>query len=756
MKMNMRTEKTRRQSWKGPSGMALWRLCIAVMAIVLIVVPFSIVSAAEDTVTGVKLDSVSEPITLTVEGQPYPIRAWASVSGTTNPKDVTESATWTSSSSLVKVSKGIITATGEVSSATVTAKYLGFTSEVKVKSVYQYKEIKLELGGSDAPASSTVQLGEDFDLQATAIEQDNNEKDVTDAATWTSSNTTVATVDDGEVKLISAGTSTITVKHMGRTDAIALTVETPYSAIKISSSPAIDGPIEMYVGDAARNLTAAAVLKSGGSEPITSVATWTSSNSNVVKVEGGKVTVVGAGSATVTAKRFGVSESVTFHVRTEFEAMKLSPEKPIAFTLYGAGVELQASVVKGTGASDDITDEAEWKTSDPFVAAIVKSVVNGKTVVTVVPKSVGSTKVSVTYKGLTKEQTVTVFPSIVDVDITKDQMDVFVEDTASLPAVTGTTAAGASQDITKLAEWTSSDDAVIAIEDGKWKALKPGTAVLTAKVTNEPGIASAVKTDTVTVNVHNKVLSLESDTTAISIVTGKEADLPAVKLIYENGNEEVVTGKVTWKASSPNLLVKAPKIKGLKASTVTLTGTYLNKTITVKVTIEEEFASFQITPTGSLQLTLNKSQTIKVTGVTKSGKKVSLASRLDWTASAPDLVLIKGSSIKGLKEGAGKLTASIQGKNLEVPYTVTAKLTKLSVSEKSIKQAAIGSVRVVKLTADYENGKSADVADEAKWTSSNAKVATVTNGSIKIVGKGSATIKAAYGGKTVTVSVSAK
>ncbi len=745
--MNMRTAAAGRQTWT-------WRLCAAIIAIALTVVPWSSVSAAEETVLGVELDSVNEPVTLIVEGDTISLKAKATVSTTSNKKDVTDSATWTSSSSLIKVNKGVISATGEVSSATITVKYLGFTDEINVKSVYQYKEVKLVLEGADAPATKTVLLSDTLNLKASGIREDNSAtEDLTEAATWTSSNTAVATVDDGKVTLVSAGTATITAKRLGRSDTIALTVESPYSAIKISSTTSIDGPIEMFVGDGTRTLIAKAVLKSTGSEDtITNDATWTSSNGNIVKVDKGIVTAVGAGTATVTAKRYGVSESVTFHVRTEYEAMKLLPESPIVFTLYGAGVDLEATVVRGTRDSIDVTSIAEWKTTDSFVASIVKE--NGK--VTVVPRSVGTTKVSVTYKGLTKELAVTVYPSIVKVDIAKEQLDVFLEDTATLPAVTGETAAGSSQDISKLVQWTSSDSSIVAIEDGKWKALKTGTATLTATVENERGVPSAVKTDTVTVNVHNKVLTLESDITAISVVTGKEADLPPVKIIYENGDEAVITDKVTWKASSANLLVKAPKVKGLKASTVTLTGTYLSKSISFKVTIEEEFTKFQITPTGSLQLTLKKSQSIKVTGITKSGKSVSLASRLDWVSSAPDLVLINKSSIKGVEEGSGKLTAVIQGKTLEIPFTVTAKLTKLTASDKSIKQVAIGTVETVKLTADFENGKSQDVSAEAKWTTSNARVATVTNGVIKFVGKGSASIKATYGGKTVTVSVSAK
>ncbi|MFC5530631.1 Ig-like domain-containing protein [Cohnella yongneupensis] len=749
----------RKQTRKQPSAFALWRMCAWIIVLALAVVPFSSVSAADETALGITLDPVAVDQPLIVEGDTISIRAMASISGTSNKKDVSDTATWTSSSTNVKVNKGVLSATGAVDSATITAKYQGFIATVQVKSVYDYKELKLELvsgsSNEDAPSTKDVLLGDDIKLIATAVEDNNDESDVTEDATWSTSNAAVATVSDGELTLVSAGTATITVKHKGRTDTIALTVTSPYDSIKIGSATPISGPISMYVGDVDLPLTATATYKktSDGTKTVTADATWTSSNSGVVKVEKGLITAVGAGTAIVTVKQYGVSDTVSFQVRTKYEAMKLTPNKPIAFTLYGDGVELQASVSKGTGASEPITDLAEWKTGDSYIAAIVKNK-DGK--VTVVPRSVGTTKVSVTYLGLTKEQTVTVYPSIVNVDIPKDQMDAYVEDTGSLPAVSGDTVGGDTQDISKLVQWTSSDATVVSIEDGKWKALKTGTAKLTATVVNEPGALAGVKTDTITVDVHNKVLSLDSDISAMSVVIGKEADLPPVKLIYENGDEEVVTDKVTWKASNANLLVKAPKIKGLKAANVTLTGTYLSKTVTVKVTIEEEFTSFQITPAANLQLYLNKSQTVKVTATTKSGKKVSIGTRLDWESSDPELVTINGASIKGLKEGTGKLKAAIQGKALEIAYTVSARMTKLTASDKSIKLVAVGTVDSVTLSADYDNGKSVDVTDTAVWTTSNKKVATVTGGTITFVGKGSATIKAVFEGKTVTVSVSAK
>lgn len=735
---------------------AVIRIFAAFLIFALIAAPLSAVSAADETVNGLSLDTNAQLIELGVEDNAVSLRALASVAGG-GQKDVTDDAAWTSSSSLIKVSKGVITATGSISYATITAKYKGFSATVQVSADYLFDSLKLKTLSPTGDVGETmdVELGSELKLGAVPVKNGSEQETVTSAAAWTSSNTGAATVSGGVVTLVGEGKTTITVKHKGRSDSVVLNVESPYTGIKINSSPPIDSIVEMYLGETpAITLTATATLKPGSSKPtqITEEATWSSSNVSVVKVDKGVVTAVGAGTAVVTVKRFGVSDTVTFHVRTLFEGMKLLPEKPIAFTLYGAAVEVSAEVSKGTAAPIEITSfaDAEWKVADPFVAAIKK--VGAK--VYVEPKSVGSTKVSISYKGLTKEQTVTVYPTIISVDITKSTLDVFLEENGAMPAVTGTTVSGATQDIAKLVKWTSSNPNILTLEDGKWKALKQGTVTLTAEVENEPGVAGAIKSDTIEVEVHKKLLELVPETTSIILVTGRETALPKVQLIYEDGEEADISDKITWKSSNTKLLVAPPKMKGLLPTSVNLTGTYLGKSVTIKVQVEEEFTSFQIVPK-TIDVTLNKSQTIKVTGITKSGKKVSIGSRIDWEATNPELVTIKGASVKGLAEGGGKLTGKVQGKTLEIPYTVTAKLTKLTVSEKTLK-TSIGAAANILLVAEYENGKVLNVTSQAAWTTSNAKVATVAGGTIKVNGKGSATIKASFGGKTATVRVSAK
>ncbi|GIQ64347.1 hypothetical protein PACILC2_29150 [Paenibacillus cisolokensis] len=60
------------------------------------------------------------------------------------------------------------------------------------------------------------------------------------------------------------------------------------------------------------------------------------------------------------------------------------------------------------------------------------------------------------------------------------------------------------------------------------------------------------------------------------------------------------------------------------------------------------------------------------------------------------------------------------------------------------------------MRAEYEGGKTVDVTSGAVWTSSNSKVATVTAGRIVVTGKGKATVKAIFDGKTATVRITVK
>nr|WP_283094758.1 Ig-like domain-containing protein [Paenibacillus sp. ATY16] len=129
---------------------------------------------------------------------------------------------------------------------------------------------------------------------------------------------------------------------------------------------------------------------------------------------------------------------------------------------------------------------------------------------------------------------------------------------------------------------------------------------------------------------------------------------------------------------------------------------------------------------------------------------------MNWVAANENVATVNGSSsIKAIDVGTTKVTGKYQGKTVEVPVTVTPKLKSLQLSSKSV-QMSVGDTLTISVQAIYYTGNPVNATSSATWTSSNTSIATVKDGKITAVRKGSATIKAAFGGKTASIRVSVK
>ncbi len=165
--------------------------------------------------------------------------------------------------------------------------------EVKISNKTTIKEIKLD---SDYKISTSIEP-----YNATNKE-----------LKYESSNPSVVSISsDGEVKAWKSGKSTITVtSNNGKEDKIDINVIVDPKEIKITNTitnMSLDGWVEMR----------ATVLPEGASYKIE----WSSSDENVLKVDNnGKVTAIGCGTATITAKvNNTISDSVTISVRGEMD-----------------------------------------------------------------------------------------------------------------------------------------------------------------------------------------------------------------------------------------------------------------------------------------------------------------------------------------------------------------------------------------------------------------------------------------------------
>jgi len=720
------------------------RWLAATLAFVMVMTSMTgVVNAAEDTITGIDFtydtsdyDSSTSSLKTFVEDDKVNLAVYATGSGIR--KDVTADATWKSSNTaLVKVEKGVLTGVGK-GTATISATYKGFTISIKASSDYIYDSISLIHNGATAPTTMDIEIGQNLAFTLHGLRANKEPETVTDDAVWTTSNAAIATVDEGIIKLLGVGAVTITSKLKGKSDAITLNVTSPYKSITIDSGTS-GKLVEIDIGNEDIKLTASVVQKIGGPLNVTDDAKWVSANEKVATVKKGVVAAVSAGKTTITVSHKGVSTTIDVVIRTPFQSIRLSPEKEYHLQLQDANLQVTADVLDNKNVASPVTTLAEWTSSNVVVATVSAAGL-------VSPKSVGTARITASYKGVSRSIEITVYPSINELSIETETIDGYTDISGDLPKVMATTFDGSKVDVSKIVKWSSADEKIATIKDGQWAAKALGDSVLTASLQNYKADVKLV--------VHMKPLKLIADVKDLSIILGKETPFPSVTVINEDGEEENISSRVKWKSSSDDIVLKEATMKGLDVASITLTATYLTKSVTVRVKIEEEIVKLVVDPI-SLDLYPGKSKSVKVTGYYKSGKQISLGSKMNWESGNPNIATVSSTSVKGIAVGTTKITGSYQGKTVIVPVVVSPKLKSLVLSSKSVQLSSGGSYSA-KLQANFTTGNPADVTDDAVWTSSKASVATVVDGKIIAVSKGTASIKATYAGKSVTVRVSVK
>ncbi|MBT2288132.1 Ig-like domain-containing protein [Paenibacillus albidus] len=732
------------------------KLLLILILLATVVFPLNVFAATGD-INSIEFDS-SAKVELTVGQTPKQLKVFASVEGSSSKKDVTAGVVWNSSNSnVVQVVGGLLTPLTSGTSI-IRATYNNALTTIEVTVTYPFKELKLEhIDGS-------YKLGDEEDrllVKAKVIggETTTSSKDVTADAEWSSSNTNVLTISAGKVTLVGEGKSTITAKYKGLTATYKAEVQLPYSGVELKQNGTAVKELEMLIGDNAVKLAAITKSSSGAAEnDISAKAEWTSSNTDVATVKEGEIKVLTAGKTVITVSYLGVTTSVDVYVRAPYEALQLAPEGDQAIFL-GESLHVKAEVRNAANSTLNVSQTAVWSSDNQLAATVAPG---GETAV-ITAKAVGTTTIKAEYLGIHKTFKLTAYPTVTALGIEDKEQKLYTGDSASLPAVSGTKLDGTKLDLSKEVEWTSANEAVALIRDGKIVAEAAGTVKIigTLKDGNVTSGPSAIRSQSVEVNVtvQDKVLVLIGPEDNLKLVTGEEQPLPIVKAVMENGDERDVTATIVWTVTGTNAVIKqgtgAKVLKGLTKGSASLKGTYSNQTLTIPLTIEQKVVKLVVEP-ADLVMNIKGSKTIKVTGYYSNGKTANFSSAMNWESSNPAVATVKGTSVKAVTEGTTTITGSYQGITASVKVTVIPKLTKLTVNEKKLKLAP-GVTQTVVVTALYDTGKTANVTGNVTWTSSKPSVAKVSAGGvITAVSKGTASIKGKYNNKTVTVSVSVK
>ena len=329
----------------------------------------------------------------------------------------------------------------------------------------------------DKTALSLV-VGDTEVLTAAVMPADATDKTVT----WTSSDTAIATVENGIVTAKKAGTAVV-IATTSNGKAATCTVTVRNSSVIAAGVTLDKSTMSLVVGNMGV-LTATVVPDDTTDKSVM----WSSSDPSVATVENGRVTAVGEGTATITVTTSnGKTATCTVTVTTSvIDVTGVTLNKTELSLTVGGSATLTATVTPADATDTSVT----WYSSNPSVVTVENGVVTAR--------GAGSAIVTVTTSnGKTAFCTVTVRTPAVDVTgvtLNKTELSLTVGESATLTATL--TPANAT---VKTVTWRSSDALVITVKNGVVTAVGVGTATVTVTTSNG-------KTAICTVTVKEKVI----------------------------------------------------------------------------------------------------------------------------------------------------------------------------------------------------------------------------------------------------------
>lgn len=226
---------------------------------------------------------------------------------------------------------------------------------------------------SVAPAAHSIQTGATRQFTATGSFTDGSTKDLTSTATWSSSNTVVATISAaGLATGAGAGTTTITAVSGSISGTTTLTVTAsapPPTLVSISVTPPAPA---LQIGSTLQ-FTATGSFSDNTTQNLTSTAAWSSSNNTVASITATGLVMAGAaGTTTIKAASGSISGSTTLTVSSAapptLVSMAVTPAAPSS--QINGTVQFTATGSFSDNSTQNLTSTATWSSSNPAIAAI--------------------------------------------------------------------------------------------------------------------------------------------------------------------------------------------------------------------------------------------------------------------------------------------------------------------------------------------------------------------------------------------------
>ena len=371
---------------------------------------------------------------------------------------INKNLTWSSSdSSIATVNNGTIKGLKvgkvkiKVSTSTGVTALCDVEVKEKPKNIVDAKSISLNA------SSKTIDVGSSFNLTYTISPSNTTDKTVS----WSSSDNSIATVNNGTVKGIKAGTATITVRTSnGKVSTCKVTVKNVEpSGITLNTTSS-----NIFIGD-----TLTLVPTISPSNATNKTVTWSSSDNSVATVNNGVVHGIKAGTATITAKTSNGKVSTCSVTVKNVEASGVSLNVTSNTIYVGSTLTLVATISPGNVTEKTIT----WSSSNTSIATVSNGTVKGI-------KAGSATITAKTSNGKTATCNVTV-KDVEPTGVTLNNVSKMVKIGETFQ-LTATISPSNAKD--KSVTWSVNNSSIATVNNGLVKGVSIGTAIVTVKTSN--------------------------------------------------------------------------------------------------------------------------------------------------------------------------------------------------------------------------------------------------------------------------------
>ena len=538
--------------------------------------------------------------------------------------------------------------------------------------------------------SSSVELteGESYTLHATVSPSNADNQTVL----WTSSNSSVATVNRGVVQAVSAGQATITATSDdgGKTATCTVTVKSKVIAVKGVSLDQTS--LNLRVGEPVY-LKATVSPEDATNKNVS----WISSNESVVSVNSaGLVNPLSSGTAVISV----ITEDGGFKAQCEVvvtvAVTGIVLSQTTASVFEGESITLQATVTPA-----DATDkEVIWKSSDPDVATV-----NGGKVTGV---KVGTAVITATTKDGAKSASCVITVTAHVQSISLDKTTLTLERGSSEPLKANVLPENA---LNRNVNWRSSDNAVATVTNGVVTARGIGSAEITA--TTEDGGKTARCMVTVIVSVS----SLKLEPASLSLNAGESSFLTLTV-----SPSDATEREITWSSRSPSVAtVKDGVVTAVASGNTTITAKAKNGvSATCNVSVVVPVTGITISPQ-----TLVLEQYTKGTITASVQPSNATEKGVTWTSSSPSVATVKDGSIEALYPGTTTITATTVDGSFSASCSVTVEKEKTKATSLSFPSTALfvnsGDSYTLSVSVTPE-----DAVGNFTWKSSNTSAVSVS------------------------------